>query len=371
MTLRTDVAAIQRCITNSLDRKIIGDKKIAGIVGDAPSLYSKSPDLWNATFDYLGIHAIYLPFDVDGSRLGDFIATLSGLDRVLGINVTMPHKISIMPFLDDIDAGAKRIEAVNTVVRTASGKLVGYNTDGQGFIESLITRLPGQAQPFMPSLGQTNVLLLGAGGSARAVAFHLSDFLEQGQLLIANRTLEHAVSLSLDLRRNGLKATAIEEAEVGVWARKAGLIINSTTTGQGGVRKLPDGSLINLEPYSSLAPAHPPSITQSDYDDPENRQNWLRSAQADIDANNQTSITLAQSIPQNVRFYDLIYHPTETVFLRHGKQTGHQTQNGQAMILCQAVVAFCRHICKQHLPELRKADRDTYRAVFEVMAANW
>ena len=191
MRLRKDIAAIQRCITNSLDPNVIGNQKIAGIVGDAPSLYSKSPDLWNAAFDRLGINAIYLPFDVDESRLGDLIATLKGLDTVLGINVTTPHKISIMQFLDAVDAGAKRIEAVNTIVRTASGKLAGYNTDGQGFIESLITRLPGQTQPFMPSLGQTDVLLLGAGGSARAVAFHVSDVLEEGQLLIANRTRCH------------------------------------------------------------------------------------------------------------------------------------------------------------------------------------
>ena len=371
MTVRKDVAAIQRCITNSLAPNVIVNKKITGIIGDAPSLYSKSPNLWNAAFDHLGINAIYLTFDVDESRLGDLIATLKGLDTVLGINVTTPHKISIMRFLDEIDAGARRIEAVNTIVRTASGKLVGYNTDGRGFIESLITRLPGQIQPFMPSLGKTDVLLLGAGGAARAVAFHVSDFLKEGQLLIANRTMEHAISLSLELQRNGHRAKAIAEAEVGVWARKAGLIINSTTKGQGGIRKLPDGSVISLEPYSSLASACPPSITQSDYDDPQSRQNWLRSAQADVDTNNQTSITLAQSIPQTVRFYDLIYHPTETVFLRHAKQTGHQTQNGQAMILCQAVIAFCRHICKQHLIESGKDDMDTYRAVFEVMAANW
>lgn len=371
MTFRDDVAAIQRCITNSLDPKLIGNKQIAGIVGDAPSLYSKSPDLWNAAFDHLGINAIYLTFDVDDSRLGDLIAILKGLDTFLGINVTVPHKTSIMRFLDDLDPGAKRIGAVNTIVRTASGKLVGYNTDGEGFIESLITRLPGQIQPFMPSLEKTDVLLLGAGGSARAVAFHVSDVLDAGQLLIANRTLEHAISLSLELQRNGHRAKAIDEAEVGVWARKADLIINSTTKGQGGARKLPDGSLITLEPYSSLASAHPPSITQSDFDHPHTRQNWLRSAQADIDANHHTSMTLAQSIPQNVRFYDLIYHPRETVFLRHAKQTGHQTQNGQAMILCQAVIAFCRHICKQHLIEAGKADMDTYRTVSEVMAANW
>jgi shikimate dehydrogenase len=371
MTVRNDVAAIQRCIANSLDAKAVGNKQIAGIVGDAPSLYSKSPALWNAAFDHFGINAIYLAFDVDDARLGDLLATFKGMDAFLGINVTVPHKISIMRFLDDIDAGAKRIQAVNTIVRTASGKLVGYNTDGEGFIESLLTRLPGQAQPFMPSLGKTDVLLLGAGGSARAVAFHVSDLLDGRQLLIANRTLEHAISLSLELQRNGHRAKAIDEAEVGVWAPKTGLIINSTTKGHGGVRKLPDGRLITLESYSSLASAHPLPITQPDYDNPETRQNWLRSARADVDANNRTSMSLVQSIPQNVRFYDLIYHPKETVFLRHAKQTGHQTRNGQEMILCQAVIAFCRHICKQHLIDSGKADMDTYRAVFKIMAVNW
>lgn len=371
MTLRKDVAAIQRCITNSIDPRLIGNKQIAGIVGDAPSLYSKSPALWNAAFDHLGIKAIYLPFDVDSSRLGNLIAALKGLDSFLGLNVTVPHKIRVMDFLDEIDAGAKRIQAVNTIVRTSSGQLVGYNTDGEGFIESLLTRLPGRTQPFMPSLEKSDVLLLGAGGSARAVAFHLSDLLDEGQLLIANRTLQHAISLSSELQKNGRKAKAIDEAEVGVWARKVGLIINSTTKGQGGLRKLPDGSIITLEPYSSLASAHPASIRQSALDDPQTQKNWLHSGQADIDANNQTSMTLAQSIPQNVRFYDLIYHPEETVFLRHGRLTGHQTQNGQAMIVCQAVIAFCRRICKQHLVQAGKDDTESYRAITEVMYAKW
>jgi shikimate 5-dehydrogenase len=223
----------------------------------------------------------------------------------------------------------------------------------------------------MPSLEKTDVLLLGAGGSARAVAFHLSDMLHEGQLLIANRTVDRAISLSSELQKNGRKAKAIDEAEVGVWARKVGLIINSTTKGQGGFRKLPDGSVITLEPYSSLASAHPASITQSDFDDPQIRQNWLQSGQADIDANNQTSMTLARSIPQNVRFYDLIYHPEETVFLGHARLTGHQTQNGQAMIVCQAVIAFCRRICKQHLIQTGKNNADSYRAIAEVMNAKW
>jgi shikimate dehydrogenase len=371
MTSRKQIAAIQSCITNQIDPSVIGDKAIAGIVGDAPSFYSKSPALWNAAFDFLGINGIYLPFDVAEPRLGELIATLKGLDNFLGINVTVPHKIRIMDFLDEIEAGAHRVQAVNSIVRTSSGKLVGYNTDGEGFTESLLTLLPEQTESFTPSLAKTDVLLLGAGGSARAVAFELSDRLNEGQLVIANRSLDHAMSLASEIQKNDRQVKAIDETEIGDWARRVGLIVNSTTKGQGGLRKLPNGKLTTLEAYSALASAHPASISQADFDDPQTRQDWLRAAQADIDANNQASMTLAQTIPQNVGFYDLIYHPEETVFLRHGRVSGHLTKNGKSMIVCQAAIALCRHIGKQHLIESGKDDVATYRAVCQVMSANW
>ncbi|MEX0803032.1 MAG: shikimate dehydrogenase [Candidatus Binatia bacterium] len=371
MTSWKNTVAIQNYVTNSIDAGAIGDKQIAGIIGDAPSLYSKSPVLWNAAFDYLGMSAIYLPLDADRSRLGDITAAIRASDRFLGINVTVPHKVRIMDFLDEIDQGAQRVQAVNTIVRTSTGRLVGYNTDGEGFIDSLLVPDPGHSQTFMSSLRRVDVLLLGAGGSARAVAFHLSEFFDGGQLLICNRTAEHAHSLATELRRHGRNASPIDESEIKIWAPKVGLIVNSTTKGQGGVRKLPDGRLMNLEPYSSLASAHPLAISQSDFDNPQTRQQWLRAARADIDVNNQSSMNMAQSIPQNVRFYDLIYHPEETVFLSHGKLTGHQTRNGKAMIVRQAVIACCRHICKHHLLESGKDNATTYQAISELMFASW
>jgi len=371
MTSWKNTVAIQNYVTNSIDGGAIGDKQIAGIIGDAPSLYSKSPVLWNAAFDYLGMNAIYLPLDVDSSRLGDVTAAMRATDRFLGINVTVPYKGRIMDFLDEVDLGAERIQAVNTIVRTTAGRLVGYNTDGEGFIDSLLVPDPGQSQSFMSSLRGVDVLLLGAGGSARAVAFHLSDLLDDGQLLICNRTAEHAHSLATELRRHGRNSNPIDENEIGIWAPKVGLIVNSTTKGQGGVRKLPDGRLTNLEPYSSLASAHPLTITQPDFDNPQARQHRLRASRADIDANNQSSMNLAQSIPQNIRFYDLIYHPEESVFLSHGKLTGHQTRNGKAMIVHQAVIACCRHICKHHLIESGKDNAITYQAISELMFASW
>ena len=371
MTSRKQIAAIQSCITNSIDANLIGDKLIAGIIGDAPSLYSKSPPLWNAAFDYLGINAIYLPFDVAEPHLGGLIAALKDLDNFLGINVTVPHKIRIMDFVDEVQAGAKRVKAANTIVRTSSGKLVGYNTDGEGFIESLLMPLPETTESLVTSLAKTDVLLLGAGGSARALAFQLSDRLDEAQLVIANRSLNQAISLASEIQKTGRKVKAIDETEIGDWAPRVDLIVNSTTKGQGGIRKLPNGKLTTLESYSALASAHPVSISQSDFDDPQTRQKWLRAAHADIDANNQASMTLAETIPQEVRFYDLIYHPEETVFLRHGRLSGHLTKNGKAMIVCQAAVALCRHVCKQHLIDSGKDEAATYRTVCQVMAANW
>ena len=367
-------ADIQRWVANALDTGIWSGRQIAAVIGDAPSHYSKSPALWNAAFARLGFDAIYIALDVDENHLGALTGTLKTCDFFLGANVTVPHKARIMPFLDDIDAGARRIQAVNTVVRTSNGRLVGYNTDGEGFIESLLTPEPGRTQPLFESkksLSGTDVLLLGAGGSARAVAFALADLLEEGQLFICNRSFDHAVSLALDLEKNGRHAMPISEAELGPCAIKVGLVVNCTTKGQGGVRRLSDGRLTLLESYSSLAPAHPLAITPSDFENHRTRQEWLDAAQADIAANNLSSLELARSIPQNARFYDLIYHPDETVFLRHGRSSGHRTQNGRAMIVRQAAIALWRCICKAQLVEMDKNDTATYSTVTETMFASW
>ena len=90
--------------------------------------------------------AIYLPFDVDQAHVGELLGVLKTNDLFLGVNVTVPHKVQVMNFLDDLDPGAKRIEAVNTIVRTAEQRLVGYNTDGEGFIDSILQRQPDKSE---------------------------------------------------------------------------------------------------------------------------------------------------------------------------------------------------------------------------------
>jgi shikimate dehydrogenase len=267
----------------------------------------------------------------------------------MGINITVPHKLAIMEHLDELDHGAARIQAVNTVVRTKEGRLLGYNTDGTGFIASILRPQPGQTESFVVSLAGATVLLLGAGGSARAVAFQVSELLEDGRLVICNRTREHAIFLGAEISAGGIEAFAIGEDEMSRWAPKAMLIINCTTKGQGSSF---------LEPYSALAPALPVD----------------RSAQTANDAiakNNEQSLHLAAMIPKEARFYDLIYHPEETVFLRHARRTGHKTMNGQALIICQAALAFANHVCAEELRASGLSRPDTWARLVQVMYQAW
>ena len=363
------IKQIHAHISNRLAEKAIAGKTVAGIIGDSPSRYSKSPSLWNAAFRHLGMNATYLPFDVDDAHVDDLLRLLRASEQFIGLNVTVPHKVRVMDFLDELDPGAARIQAVNTVVRSADGKLTGYNTDGEGFIDSLFLPTPEHPQGFMPSLAGIDVLLLGAGGSARAVAFHVSDRIGHGKLIIANRTVAQAQSLAGEITILGRQAIAIGEEDVSIWAPKVGLIVNSTTKGQGGVRKLNNGMATMLAPYSALAPAQPPLLAES-LDDGFERQ-WHAAAGNDIEANNRSSESLTATIPVATRFYDLIYHPEETVFLRHGRETGHRTMNGKTMIVCQAVIAFCRRICQRQLQALGKNTPATQRQVAEIMFANW
>ena len=109
MVLPNDIARIQACIENRLDRNAIGKKRIAGVIGDSPSRYSKSPALWNAAFRALNIDAVYLPLDVDEPRLPKLVDVLKKSERIMGASVTVPHKVRIMEYLDQVDEKARHI----------------------------------------------------------------------------------------------------------------------------------------------------------------------------------------------------------------------------------------------------------------------
>lgn len=369
--MANDLARIQACIRNPLDERAVGRKLLAGIIGDAPSQYSKSPLLWNRAFRDLSLEAVYLPFDVDEARLADLVDILKGCDRLMGANVTVPYKMKIINYLDHIDEQSRRVKAVNTIVRTQDGRLLGFNTDGKGFIDALATTQPGRKEPFVASLARMDALVLGAGGSARAVAFHLAEAIGNGQLFICNRTEEAAKALADEVKQVFGNASAIKDSELGSLAPAVGLIVNCTTKGQGGARHLADGKITILEPYSALAPANPAIFPAAEYGKPGFYRAWLSASLGDIEANNRASFDIALAIPLDVGFCDLIYFPAETVFLRHGRLSGHRTLNGKGMIIAQAVEAFCHRICGDYLKSLGLYNTETYQRIAEVMYEAW
>jgi shikimate 5-dehydrogenase len=285
---------------------------------------------------------------------------------MVGINVTVPYKVKVIPYLNGLDATAARIGAVNTIVRAPGGQLVGFNTDGAGFLESIQKVLPGQEKPLMQGLKGMKVLIIGAGGSARAVAFSLAEVLDHGQLWICNRTQEPAASLAGDVQRTFPGARAVREEDLPRLAVDADLIVNCSTKGQGGMMRTAEGKVTILEPYSALAPAHPAVIEDPQKATAEIYRSWLKASLADIEGNNRASWRMMLSIPSEVPFCDLIYFPEETVFLRHARLSGHRSVNGRGMLACQAVESFFA-ICRTRLDEERLDPDETRRRVIESM----
>ncbi len=136
--------------------------KLFGIFG-FPIGHTLSPVIHNAAFRSLNLPHQYLPFEVHPNRLKEAVSGVSALG-IYGVNVTRPHKETIIPYLSRLTKNAQKIGAVNTV-EVVKGQLVGHNTDGEGFLQSLLTAKVDPADH--------SVILLGAGGAARAVAVSL------------------------------------------------------------------------------------------------------------------------------------------------------------------------------------------------------
>lgn len=359
---------LQSVVTNPLPRDLAPDKKLAAVIGENPSSYSKSPALWNAAFGALGLNAIYLPLDVDSPHLAEVVRLLRACPDFLGASVTVPHKLAILPLLDEIDSRARRIGAVNTVVRTQNGRLKGYNTDGEGFLEAVVGTPGGACAPLLPSSTGARVLLIGAGGAARAVAFSLADSLRGGLLILCNRTAAAAASLARELASEACEVRAISEEELDRWLERVDLIVNCSLRGQGGFRAAADCKLTTLEPYSALAPANPAAIAPGGGDV---WRAWLAASLPDVLANQQLSLRRALAVPLHAGFYDSVYFPEETVFLRHGRWSGHRTLNGRSMIIAQAARALFDHVCRESLRREGRDDRETYRGIVRAMEAAW
>ncbi|MGG1658799.1 shikimate dehydrogenase [Brevibacillus sp. NRS-1366] len=257
---------------------ITSKTQLVGLFGH-PVSHSQSPMMHNAAFSKMDLGFAYVAFDVEPGRLEDAVAGIRALG-LKGINVTIPHKVAIMPMLDEVDPLAKRIGAVNTVV-IEEGRLIGYNTDGTGYVRSLVEETG-------IVLDQQIVTMVGAGGAARAVAFTLA---EKGvkEIRIINRSRERAAIL----------------------AEHVGLIVPTKIVEQGdGKDAIADSSLlINTTSIGML-----PNVQETPVP-----TEWLHD-----------KLTVS----------DLIYNPLETRLLSEARAIGAAVHSGVGMFVNQGALAF-------------------------------
>jgi shikimate dehydrogenase len=264
--------------------EISGKTRVLGIIG-SPVGHSLSPAMQNAAIAELGIDYVYVPFPVEPDFLGQAVEGLRRLG-IWGFNVTIPHKSTVLPFLDRISPEAELCGAVNTVCREGD-LLVGYNTDGIGFLASVREDLG--CDPCGSS-----VLLLGAGGAARGAIAALAAA-GVARIIVANRTREKGLSLVERFRsvfpavRFVLSSLAAEE--LGEHLRSADLLVNTTSVGM-------DGTSFESLPISELRP--------------------------------------------DGKVYDMVYVPAETPLLAAAKARGLACANGLGMLAAQGEAAFSR-----------------------------
>src|SRR5436309_6683704 len=194
---------------------IKGDTKVHSLYG-SPVAHSLSPVIFNTIFQKLSLNRAYVPFEVSRENLKQAVeaARTLGFD---GFNVTMPHKTAILEMLDRVDKNAQDIGAVNTVATTKSG-LVGYNTDAEGAIRAL------RSYGFEPN--NKRILVLGAGGAAKALVHRLSK--DNNKIRILNRTLDKARQLADDA--SGLGRISYGELDKNTWENSlhdTDLLVNS------------------------------------------------------------------------------------------------------------------------------------------------
>jgi shikimate dehydrogenase len=299
----------------------------AAIIGESPSMGARSPALWNATFQAFGIGAAMHPMDVTGSNLGALMAALRDDGRFIGGAVTMPHKVAVMAYLDELEPEAERIGAVNCIYRRGDG-LVGANTDGAGALATLqaaVSRLDGM-----------KVLLLGTGGVGAAAAVYVARALgPTGTLYLANRTRAARDNLA---QRIGLPGVV---QLVETWPVREDVLdtldvlINCTDIGFGAMRTDEGGRYTTrfvtpLGNIPEVRSAAPESEALSDY---------IRKAAALIADNIQASVR-ALSLMKNSLVFDVIYQPKTTMLLSLAARADLKTLNGLPMNLEQAVIAF-------------------------------
>lgn len=264
---------------------IDGKTRLLGLLGD-PVEHTMSPVIHNTLSDVLGFNEVYVPFHTTSEGLKNAVKGAYDLN-ILGMNATVPHKNAVIDMLVDIDAGAKAIGAVNTLVRVEGG-YKGYNTDMMGLSREL--------DVYGISLKERNAVILGAGGAARAVAYMCAA---KGckKVFVLNRTLQKAESIASDMNRYFKKDIFLP---------------------------------VLLADYEKL------------YDEYNDEKFVVFQS---------TSIGLAPHnedvVIDDSRFYelidvgiDLIYNPFETKFMRLCRENGAKAYNGLRMLLYQGIIAY-------------------------------
>lgn len=259
---------------------ITGKTKVVGVIGH-PIEHSMSPPMHNNAFKELNMDYVYVAFHVLPENIEKLIESCKTLD-IKGLNVTIPHKTSVIPFLDEIDPTAKKIGAVNTI-QFKNGIAKGFNTDGIGAIKSIqeYTTLKGK-----------NVLIIGAGGASKAISFTLINE-NINSLVIANRSKENACNLIENIRMqcDFEEISYVDIKDASELIDDVDIIINTTPIG--------------------MYPKHevePPIKT---------------------DKINEKHIVM-----------DVIYNPLETALLKEARLNGATTINGTSMLINQGLESF-------------------------------
>jgi shikimate dehydrogenase len=198
--------------------KISAGTQICGLIGD-PVEHSMSPAMHNAAFKKTGLDYIYLPFRVTPENLPGAISGLRSLN-LRGMNVTIPHKVSVIPLLDELEPMAKKIGAINTIVND-NGYLKGYNTDAEGFLKSL------SEKDIAPS--GKKIVILGAGGVSRAISFTLA---EQGaEIAILSRSQKIEWAEKLTINKSKVLAMELNNTNLKSVLSHADILVNATSVG--------------------------------------------------------------------------------------------------------------------------------------------
>jgi shikimate dehydrogenase len=273
--------------------------QLCGLLGN-PVEHSLSPAIHNAAFQKLGLNFVYLAFRVED--LAGAIQGIRALGNVRGFSVTIPHKVSVIPYLDEVEATARHIGSVNTIV-VENGKLTGYNTDASGALRALTDA--GVA------LRAQSVLMLGSGGAARAIAFALANGAGIQQLTILGIDATERTSLVQDLQT------------------KTRLSVKSDHLSQEALqRAISDHHImVHCTPLGMF-----PHVDQT--------------------------CVPAPLLHRSLTVMDIVYNPLETRLLREAKTAGCRTIRGLDMFVNQAVMQF-------ELWTGRTAPADVMRTVVE------